>query len=72
MIVPSGTFPVSYEMYRIPDQLYIAYEGKVIFDTGALVSGSGAADVTYSGTSTIIQVTINAPNSGTAWDVSVG
>jgi hypothetical protein len=72
LIVPNGTFPVSYEMYSIPDQLFIDYEGQRIFDTGGLVSGSGSADVTYSGTSTTIQVTINAPNSGTAWDVFVG
>lgn len=72
LIVQNGTFPVSYQMYTIPDQLYIEYEGQRIFDTGGLVSDSGAADVTYSGTSTIIQVTINAPNSGTAWDVFVG
>jgi hypothetical protein len=72
LIVRNGTFPVSYEMYTIPDQLFIDYEGQRIFDTGGLVSGSGTADVTYSGTSTIIQVTINAPNSGTAWDVFVG
>lgn len=68
----SGTFPLTYQMYVIPDQLYIDYEGTRIFDTGGLVSGSGAFDVTYSGTSTIISVTINAPNSGTAWDAFVG
>jgi hypothetical protein len=72
LIVRNGTFPVSYEMYSIPDQLFIDYEGQRIFDTGGLVSGSGSADVTYSGTSTTIQVTINAPNSGTAWDVFIG
>jgi hypothetical protein len=72
MKVPSGTFPISYEMYSIPDQLYIEYEGKRIFDTGGLVSGSRNVDVTYSGTSKTIKVTINAPNSGTAWDVSIG
>ena len=68
----SGTFPVTYEMYSIPDQLYIDYQGTRIFDTGGLVSGSGRANVVFSGTSTIITVTINAPNSGTAWDVFVG
>jgi hypothetical protein len=59
-------------MYSIPDQLYIDYEGKRIFDTGGLVSGSGASDVTYAGRGKLIQVTINAPNDGTVWDVSVG
>jgi hypothetical protein len=70
--VPNGTFPISYQMYSIPDQLYIDYEGKRIFDTGGLVSGSGASDVTYAGIGKLIQVTINAPNDGTVWDVSVG
>ena len=68
----SGTFPVSYQMYQIPDQLYIDYQGTRIFDTGGLVSGSARANVTFSGTSTIISVTIYAPNSGTVWDVFVG
>ena len=68
----SGTFPVSYNMYIIPDQLSIDYQGTRIFDTGGLVSGSGSANVVYSGTSKVIPVTIYAPKSGTAWDVFVG
>jgi hypothetical protein len=68
----SGVFPVSYNMYTIPDQLIITYEGQTIFDTGGLVSGSLSTTVSFSGTSTIIQVTINAPQDGTAWDVFVG
>jgi 3D (Asp-Asp-Asp) domain-containing protein len=68
----TGTFPVQYEMYSIPDQLYIEYEGTRIFDTGGLISGSGSVDVSFSGVSAIIQVTIFAPNSGTVWDVSIG
>ncbi|KAI2491782.1 hypothetical protein MHU86_22781 [Fragilaria crotonensis] len=36
----NGTFPVSYDMYSIPDGLNIFYEGESIFSTGGLVSGS--------------------------------
>ena len=72
MLKTSGTFPVTYQMYSIPDQLYIVYEGKRIFDTGGLVSGSQSIDVTFSGKSTIIQANIYAPTFGTAWDVFLG
>jgi hypothetical protein len=67
-----GTFPVSYEMYDIPDRLYIEYEGSRIFDTGDFVSGSDATNVNFSGTTSIIRVVIDAPYSGTAWDVYIG
>jgi hypothetical protein len=72
MLRPSGTFPVSYQMYGIPDSLSIEYEGNTIFNTDGLVSGSNSANVNFNGTSTIVQVTIDAPLSGTAWDVFVG
>lgn len=68
----SGTFPVSYQMYSIPDELTIVYEGNTIFSTGGLVSGARTTQVTYSGSSTLVRVTINAPRSGTRWDVTVG
>lgn len=68
----SGSFPISYQMYTIPDQFYITYEGTRIFDTGGLVSGGSSTNVRFNGTSTIIEATIFAPNSGTAWDVFVG
>jgi hypothetical protein len=68
----SGVFPVTYNMYSIPDQLYITYEGTRIFDTGGLISGSQSLEVSFSGKSQIIEVTIFAPNSGTRWDVFIG
>lgn len=36
----SGTFSLSYQMYSIPDQLTVAYEGATLFTTDGLVSGS--------------------------------
>jgi hypothetical protein len=68
----SGTFPVFYEMYDIPDELTIVYDGSTIFSTGGQVSGSQNVDVSYAGTGTYIEVTINAPNDGTIWDVEIG
>ena len=72
MLRTSGTFPVEYQMYGIPDQLTIEYEMDILYDTGGLVSDYGSASVNFSGSSKIITVTINAPLDGTAWDVYVG
>lgn len=72
MLKSSGTFPLSYQMYGIPDQLDITYEGASIFSTNGLVSGSQSTTATFGGTSTIVEVKITAPNVGTAWDVFVG
>lgn len=67
-----GTFPVSYEMFTIPDQMEIFYEGNVIFTTGGLVKEGRSFNVDYSGTSTFIQVVLSAPRSGTEWNFRVG
>jgi hypothetical protein len=72
MLRTSGSFPFWYNMYGIPDQLTIEYEGQVIFDTGGLVSGYLSSSASFNGSSKIITVTINAPLDGTAWDVYVG
>ena len=70
----SGTIEVSYQMYIVPDELTIYYEGNTIFSTGGLVSGGSSNSVTYgspTSTSTVVTVEVNAPNSGTQWVVSV-
>ena len=69
-----GTIQVFYEMYSIPDELNVYYEGSTIFSTGGLVSGSTTVSVPYGSddsTSTVVTVEVNAPRSGTAWIVSV-
>jgi hypothetical protein len=74
MFKTKGTFSVSYQMYTVPDQLKIYYEGAVVFSTGGLVSGGQTVGVTYGSnttTSTTVTVEINAPEYGTVWDVSV-
>jgi uncharacterized repeat protein (TIGR01451 family) len=61
-----------YEHYGIPDQFALLYEGKNIFDTGKLVSGSRSGKVTFArGNSDFITVKVTAPRTGTAWDFSV-
>ena len=72
MLWASGIFLVTWQMYENPDRLTIEYEGKVIFDTGGLVSWAGSEDVKFGpGSSTTIKVIINAPNEGTEWDLTV-
>ena len=73
LLSSSGTFEVYYQMYTIKDALEIKYEGNTIFSTGGVVSGSATTSVTLpaGGSSTLVEVTIDAPEAGTAWDVSV-
>lgn len=66
----SGTVVVSYEFFRIPDALTIIYEGQTLLSTGQ-TSGRGTRTVSYSGSSTLLRVQVDAPNSGTAWEVTV-
>jgi hypothetical protein len=72
LVKAKGTFPVKYRMNPDHDHLYITYEGKRIFDTGGLFAGVGDFNVTYSGSSSVISVTIYAQNEGTKWNVSIG
>jgi uncharacterized repeat protein (TIGR01451 family) len=68
----SVTVQYFYEHYTIPDQFTLLYEGKNIFDTGGLVSGSRSGKVTFErGNSDFITVKVTAPRTGTAWDFSV-
>lgn len=69
-----GVFQVYYQMYTIPDQLKIYYEGVPVFSTGGLVSGSRTVDVSYgsaTSTATTVTVEVDAPDQDTAWVVSV-
>jgi hypothetical protein len=66
----SGKFPVSYDMHRASDHMFIEYGGTRIFDSGNHVSGS--ANVTFSGSRTHIEVNVYAPIAGRAWNVYVG
>jgi len=68
----SGSFPLFYDMQFIPDGLKISYEGSIIFSTGGLVSGFDSVNVAYNGSSSVIAVTVYAPEDGTIWNVEMG
>lgn len=70
----NGTFSTSWEMFRIPDQLDVYYEGENIFSTNGLVSGPGQELITFgssSSSSTVITAVLNAPEDGTEWTLAV-
>jgi hypothetical protein len=68
----TGAFPFSYDMYSIPDQARIVdISGQELFNTGGLVSGSDSLTVLLAGQANVV-VLINAPNSGTRWDFTIG
>jgi hypothetical protein len=54
---PSGTFQFDYDTLTVPDQIIVRYEGNVLFDTGC-VGASGSQSLTYSGTSTQVEVQV--------------
>jgi hypothetical protein len=65
----SGTFRYEYQAYSVPDRFQIVYQGTTLLDTGS-VSNAGAVNVAFSGTSTVVTVTVIGP-SGTSWDYIV-
>jgi hypothetical protein len=68
MTATQGKIRINYEMYGIPDQLKLIYEGKEILNTG-LISGNGQLSVPFSGKSgqVTVQMIGNQENSGTEW-----
>jgi subtilisin-like proprotein convertase family protein len=69
-----GTLFITYQMYDIPDDLRVYYQGKRIYDSG-FVSGGGTVNVNYGpGTSTEVTIVMDeggSTNPTTAWDYSV-
>ncbi len=66
-----GTANYFYEMYRIPDQFILRYEGKEILNTG-FVSGDATGQVQIpKGNSDELEVILATNDEGTAWDYSV-
>lgn len=66
-----GYVTLTYEMYGIPDQLELMYEGATIFSTGGLVSGSRTITRLIDGDDEFMYVKVTATNSGTAWDFTL-
>ncbi|MBY0426156.1 MAG: IPT/TIG domain-containing protein [Cytophagales bacterium] len=70
-----GAFPgqvsVDYEMYSVPDQMDIYYNGQMVASTGGLVSNAGKLTFYYNanpGEPTICNIRMYAPLDGTAWN----
>ncbi len=69
----SGSTVFTFDMYSIKDRMTVSYEGVVIKDTGCVSSGNHTS-LSYSGTSTSMEVKIypNCDNtSGTGWEFSL-
>ena len=60
----SGTFVFEYDMYNIPDQMIVQYNGSTLYDTGCVGNKQGAGKgksskpITYSGSSTKVTVKV--------------
>ncbi len=67
-----GKFQFFYDAYTIPDHLEVLNDGKTIFDTGGLVSGSQTVELHVSGASTLVTVVVLASEQGTAWTYTLG
>jgi len=66
---PSGTFQFDYDTQMVPDQIIVSYEGNILFDTGC-VGAIGSETLTYSGSSTQVEVQVIpvcAGDSTTKW-----
>jgi flagellin len=61
-----GTVILDYDMYGMPDQLDIIYNGVVVATTGGAVSGQGQLTFAFGGAPTDFDVQVTGPN-GTGW-----
>ncbi|HEV2394676.1 MAG TPA: S8 family serine peptidase [Verrucomicrobiae bacterium] len=66
----SGMISINYDMYALPDDMRIYYQGNLIYDSG-LVSYSGSTNISYGpGNSTFITIVMNEGgnyDTNTAW-----
>jgi len=67
----SGTVTIDYEMYSVPDQIYVSINGNVVAGTG-FVSGAGTLSFTYNASSLYyINVVVTGSSSDTQWYYTV-
>jgi len=67
----AGRVDIAYEMYGIPDQMDVYYNGVLVASTGGLVSGGSILTFNYNppaGGPYFCTIRMYAPNNGTAWD----
>lgn len=67
----SGTVSVEYCFYVIPDELIVKYEGKTLFSTGGMVTGTKTVTIRFNGKSSKLQMEVRSPNRGTLWGVKI-
>jgi subtilisin-like proprotein convertase family protein/sugar lactone lactonase YvrE len=70
----SGTIPITWDFFQIPDTMDVYYQGTNIFSTG-LVNGQGSTNISFGpGTSTQIEVVMDATNhpDSTYWTYTIG
>lgn len=64
-----GTVELTYNMFFVPDEIEVFYEGKSMYWSGGLVSGTHTTNISYGpGGSAFLLVVISAPQSGTNWE----
>lgn len=61
---------LNYQLYEIPDTITVSYEGRVLYKSGA-VSGEMSKQLPVVGTSSVVDVTVEAPNPFSAWDFMI-
>lgn len=61
---------LNYQFYEIPDAITVSYEGKVLYKSGP-ASGEMSKQLPVVGTSSVLDVTVNAPNPFSAWDFMI-
>lgn len=69
----SGSFVFQFDTFFQQDRMAVVYQGSVLFDTGC-VGASGARTLTYSGSSSQVNVAVQpncAGGSGTRWEFTV-
>jgi len=70
----SGNLTINYQMYTIPDEMTVYYQGVKIFDSG-YISFGGTFIIPYGpGASTLVTIVMNEhtnPNPSTAWTYTV-
>ncbi|MBF0538355.1 MAG: VCBS repeat-containing protein [Nitrospirae bacterium] len=69
----SGTFYLDYNTYTIEDEIFVYYQGTLLYDTGC-VGKSDSVPLSFSGTSSVISVSVTPNCTGTtstAWTFTV-
>jgi|GEM_PF-5696539 len=67
--IESGLVTIDYEMYGIPDQMDVFYDGAKVASTNGNVSGTGTLSFAFDGTPPYsYTITVVGDNTGTAWD----